>query len=292
MTEQELTFLVAVGTAIGLFAVLLSYGPKQAENAVLLWEARVGLPRDEAAHDDAVLRRVRRISAGGVGGFLGLMVGTLGFLIDPGMIGLACALICGMAGTTWATWRWHSADLRERGTQATSRAAALRRRRLLDYLTPGEVFSPYAVLGIPAAVVVHGVIMLASDAPQVGRAIALLVVAVLSAAVFVAAKVLQLRALRLVHPAGSASEMRWEEAQRALLLRELNILSIVSPILLGGLVWLAVSHQWLRGVPEPLDQLVQWTWLVAQYSTFWAIWSSSRPRGLRRSQRQFETTEV
>jgi hypothetical protein len=275
-----------VGMAVLLAAVAgayLSRGRLQrAEDQVLLWESRVGLPRDDVARADAIRRVLRRTSIGSWYTLLGLFAGTVVLIGDVTTIGLAGYQACGLIGYSVGVWRVHLADLRERSAGAGTRAAVLRRRRLLDFLTPAEVVAPWIMLLIPALSLFVGIDMLATDRVQ---ATILIAVALLHLVVFAVAQVLQRRVLRIGHVADTEAAMRWEEAHRALVLRELAQPAIWGPFALGVFLYVASTL-------DRLDGLAGLGSALAILPPMWVVWSTAGRQAWRRSQRQFEPEPV
>lgn len=263
--------------------------------AVLVWRQRAeiglkeaydlvnaGLPNETEQVQAAAKRFRQRQEARTLGSWLG---GTTGLIVLAALgapiIGLLWSALSGMLGVAIAISWLHGRAIRTAG-QEGPRLARLGQRRLRDYLIWPELVAQYAVLVLPVATAVIGVVVLAGyDDPRTGWTLVGVAVPCLLICGFVL--VLQRRVLELSQPAAGESELRWEEALRAATLRDLSETMMWAAWLLGGGAIITVDlPSRLPSFVEPLSYVLFGGGIavlaVAQLS-------SSGKWGLRRSQR-------
>ncbi|MDX6240432.1 MAG: hypothetical protein QOG10_5252 [Kribbellaceae bacterium] len=170
------------------------------------------------------------------------------------------------------------------GRAGGPRAASLRQRRLLDFLTPAEVAVQYGLLTLPLLTGVLGVLTLAGDDhPQRGWA---LIAAAAGAVLIVAGSAaLQRWALRASQPSGGEVELRWEEATRAAMLRDLSAVAVGSSWALGGLTGYSAAIDWPGRYPGFVVSLAIGLYLLGTLALAWVVLASAIGRKtLSRSQ--------
>jgi hypothetical protein len=222
------------------------------------------------------------LAAGGivVVTYLGMDIGfETGAVVDVRLLSwlLAAAAAAGGIATLGLSYR----TVRASRTDGP-RMAALRPRRLRDYLSPIEIAIHYGAIVLPLAAIGLGILVLGSnDHPARGW----ILIGSGSAAVplWASGLLLQRMALRVNQPSGREAELRWQEAMRATTLRDLGSSAITVSWLLGASI--PMSFQWPSDVPgfaEPLS-VVLFVVAVGLMCVMWAV-AASRP-GLRRVQR-------
>jgi hypothetical protein len=162
------------------------------------------------------------------------------------------------------------------------RMAALRPRRLSDYLSPIEIGIHYGSIVLPLAAIGLGIVVLGSnDKPVrgwilIGSGLAAIPLCAVGAA-------LQRMALRVNQPSGREAELHWQEALRATTLRDLGSSMVTVSWLLGASI--PMSFQWPADVPAFAEPLSEVLFLVAVglMCVMWGVAASRR--GLQRVQR-------
>jgi hypothetical protein len=137
------------------------------------------------------------------------------------------------------------------------RAAALRPRKLSDYLNPIEIAIYYLIVVIPLICVGLGVVVLGS-ADHPGRGWVLVASGAIAVLLWGGGVFVQRLALGVSQVSGRPEQLLWQEALRATVLRDLGTAMLAVSWLLGAMV--PLSFSWPSDVPASFEW-VGW-WLV------------------------------
>ncbi|MBB5836127.1 hypothetical protein [Kribbella italica] len=162
------------------------------------------------------------------------------------------------------------------------RIAALRQRRLTDYLSPVEVAVHYSAVLLPLVAVALGLVVLGSDDhPSSGWI--LIVSGLMAVPLCVAGLWLQRLALEVNQTSSGEAELRWQEALRAATLRDLGVGVVSVSWLLGASV--PLSFEWPSDVPGFVEPIAAGLFVLAM-AALCVVWSiAASRRGLQRAQR-------
>jgi hypothetical protein len=264
-------------------------GKKMASDAVIRRERLADLPDDPAARADAIRRQASRntlvLISAGVGAVLGLQpMWMLDFDFRAWFIPMQLWLAGGLAGTWWS----HRYALRSAARPEGLRVAQVHRRRIGDYLMPGElVVLMWSGLAASCAAAA-GVVAIAVGGSDRESGVLLTSSAASGLLIWFAALLVQRRTLAVSQPAGSESSFRWEEAERSQLLRDLLMLSVFGgftvtvttmPVLFGDM-----SEKYPDGVVWAVGPVLLGTYLLMP----WAMWIGSKAKAWRRMPAQLE----
>jgi hypothetical protein len=212
--------------------------------------------------------------------YLGLGIGfETGAVLDVRLLTwmLAAAAAAGGIATLGLSYRTVRAS-RSDGR----RTAALRPRRLSDYLSPIEIAIHYGAIVLPLVAIGLGIVVLGSN-DHPARGWILIGSGLAAVPLWGTGVLLQRAALRVNQPSGREAELRWQEALRATTLRDLGSSMITVSWLLGASI--PMSFQWPSDAPafaEPLS-VVLFVVAVGLLCVMWTVAASRR--GLRRVDR-------
>jgi hypothetical protein len=245
---------------------------------------RAGLPAEPELVAAAEHRFTRRQAALSLGAWLGSVAGIVPYGLMRGTpAALACWAALAMVGMGVGACFAHFNTLRS-SRVAGPRAASLRQRRLLDFLTPAEVAVQYGLLTLPLLTGVLGVLTLTGDDdPQRGWA---LIASAAGAGLIVAGSAaLQRWALRASQTSGGEVELRWEEATLAAMLRDLSAVAVGSSWALGGLTGFSAVTDWPGRYPGFVTSLASCLYLLGTLALAWVVLAAAIGRKtLSRSQ--------
>jgi uncharacterized membrane protein len=276
---------VAAGLAIGL-GWFYADRRRLAVREVERWIRSGGLPDDPDARAESVLRQTRRNAAMAAGMLAGLALGVCALLLAGDrwdIWGYAIALE--VAGGGAAVWFAHLRTLRS-DERTSPRVASLRPRRLTDYLTTTELAAQVGMQALPLFALGCSVAVFADG--DRGAGLRLLAGAVAGAAWFAVVLLAQRRALAASRPAGSELEMRWQEANRAQMLRDLLAVAMAGAWALGGLVAFGNVIDDPDRYPDAVARVVPW--VLGAASVVMVLVLLAGAWALSRSQRRYDAS--
>lgn len=289
---MDLAWVMAM--LVGASAVLWMQRGKAAQREVDRLVGRGGLPPDPDLVEPALRwlrRRQETVILGVLTGTLagGLIVLLIDQVVDIKLVdntGLDVRLLTWLLGVTAAVGGFATLAHSYRTVRASQgvgpRTAALRPRRLSDYLSPVEIAIHHGAVAVPLIAAGLGVVVLGSaDHPE--RGWILVISGLLAVPLCAAGLLLQRMALGVHQPSGREAELRWQEALRATTLRDLGSAVVTVSWLLGAAIPLA--FEWPHDVPGfvgPLDLVLFGVSLLAVVVV--SLVALSR-RGLQRVQR-------
>ncbi|MFD7161657.1 hypothetical protein ACFV9C_44230 [Kribbella sp. NPDC059898] len=287
--------LWTVGVMVAVEVVLLMLRDRSARLEVERLIERAGLPAESRLVEAAVKWQRRRqtilltgmlagtLVAGGVVLLVhnGLHFGfASGDVFDKRLLSwlFAAAAVAGAGGL--ATLAYNYRIVRSAG--GGQRAAALRPRRLADYLSPLEIAIQYSCLVLPLVGIGMGVVVLGT-AEHPARGWILVVSGLVAVPSWALGLLLQRRALQVNQPAGDKAELLWQEALRASTLRDLGASVLTICWLLGAAF--PMSFDWPPDAPHFVQRLAPVLFLVAAAMLFARGVVAASRRGLGRVQR-------
>ncbi|GAA0626882.1 hypothetical protein HPO96_36290 [Kribbella sandramycini] len=254
--------LVVLGVMVVALVIIWSQRKRAAEAEVNRLLRSGGLPADAELCESARLWFVRRqdivvlgVLAGVVVTTVGLLVADLGFgadlvtggELDLRLLTLLFAFVAALGGVATLVHGYRAVRLsRVEG----ARQAALRPRRLDDYLNPIEVFAHRVIVVVPLVCVGLGVVVLGS-ADRPARGWILIGSGVLAVLLWAGGVWLQRMALGVSQASGRPEQLLWQEALRAATLRDLGSAMIAVCWLLGAAV--PSSFEWPADVPAAFE---------------------------------------
>ncbi|WP_433159186.1 hypothetical protein [Kribbella sp. CA-247076] len=262
---------MTVGTAGGWL-----WRKSAARAEVSRWVGRGGLPAEPDLVAAAQTWFERRQTSVAIGVWVGMMLGGVLLLVtgaglNPAVLTwwFAAVLLGGGIATCARSY------LAVRNARADEpRAAALRPRRLVDYLSAFEIWLQYGLLAVPLLAAVLGLFALHSGGWTL---VAGGLVAVPMAA---AAFYLQRLSLLLRQSATDAAGLQWQEAFRAVTLRDLGLAGMTISWLLGAAA--ALSFEWPDDVPGFVQPATYVLFLGSTLLIVASLVVSVSRRGLRR----------
>jgi hypothetical protein len=270
--------------AVVVGGLLFAARNSTARNAVWHLVNSGGLPRNEHLMAAAHERLVKREAAAGCGlAAAGLLAGGVLSLAAPdgSKSGFLLALMVTLVGAGLGAYLQHLRAVRA-VRPGGPRAATLRQRELGDYLTRREVVGQYAMLGFPLVAVVAGVLVLTTADDFASRGWVLVASGLAAVPIAALAVSLQRRVLALNEPASGVDELRWQEALRAVALRDMTRI-LVGAGWACGVTGLGF-FEWPPGFPGFLDW-AGFVVLMGGAALQVLIWQAAETKGgLRRSQ--------
>lgn len=242
-----------VALAMGTFVAFWYDAPRAGHRFVTDLGMRTGLRVDHDTADLVSRRGRRRMRAIAMGFLIGALAGTV-----PGLVvgGLGQEIVWWVAGAAAGSGAGplvvHVRDIARITVEPGPRAAVLRPRRLLDFLTPFELGAPYLGLLLPAWALV--VVLVSGQAEPVGSAGTAWVVtgAALAVVVTVVAVAARRFVLHIAPPSRSTIRLTWEDAMRGVALRDIGATAVGTSWALGGLAAFQVAVTWPVELPLPL----------------------------------------
>ncbi|MEV5967709.1 hypothetical protein AB0L70_38435 [Kribbella sp. NPDC051952] len=292
MSQVDVLWIVAM--MVIATGIMWTQRRKMAKTEVDRLVARGGLPPERDLVESALKWYERRQAVL----LLGLLAGTLAggaivVLAYVGMdIGFETGAVIDVRLLTWMVAAASAAGgiatlgLSYRTVRASRidgpRMAALRPRRLSDYLSPIEIAIHYGSLVLPLVAVGLGIVVLGSNDKPV-RGWILIGSGLAAVPLWAVGAALQRMALRVNQPSGRQAELHWQEALRATTLRDLGSSMITVSWLLGASI--PMSFQWPADAPAFAEPLSEVLFLVAVglMCVMWGVAASRR--GLQRVQR-------
>jgi hypothetical protein len=228
-------------TAAMVWAWFLRKSTARAE--VGRWVQRGGLPAEPELVEVAQTWFQRRQATLVVGVWIGMMVGGIVLLIagvglDPAFLAWWFAAVILGGGIVTCVRSYRAV---RKGRADGPRAAALRPRRLTDYLSTFEIWVQYGLIAVPLLAAALGLLALGSGGWV------LVVGGLVAVPMTAAAFYLQRLSLQVSQPAGGEAELQWQKAFRAATLRDLGMVGICISWLLGAAA--ALSFDWPADVP-------------------------------------------
>ena len=272
--------LLFLGTSVGSVWMYLRRATAARRETAKFLE-RAGLPFEPELIAATQARFEQRQKAFAIGGVVGSIPGTAIFIwLDAGPTALAWWAAFLVAGIGLGVCVLYAAAVRA-GRADGPRTAALRQRRLVDFLSPAQVVLQYGFLLLPAITAVLGIRILI-DGNRTGWG---LIAAAVGAVLLVAgAAALQRWVLQVNQPAGQVVELRWSEAMRAVMLRDLAAVTVGASWALGaGTVATAVRDR-SDDFPAFMEPVAYSVYLVSTLVFVWMAGAASTGRTLRRSQ--------
>jgi len=241
---------------------------RRAEQEVGRLIDRAGLPTDRVLVAGAAQHFVRRHGALAIGAWGGGVAGVVPYaLLGATPTALAWFAACTLVGTGVGACLLHLRTLRSARAPGP-RVASLRPRRLSDFLTPAELAVQYGMLTLPLVTAVLGVYALTGgDHPR--RGWALLAAATTAVLVMAGATALQRWILRANQPAGEEAALRWEEALRAAMLRDVSAVAVGSSWALGGLTGFSAVTGWAEQFAGPWTSVAVGLYLIGTLAVVW-----------------------
>lgn len=220
---------------LGVIVLCANARPRAQERAVQKFAVNTGLPMPDHLAEPIQRRIVRRRRASTIGGMLGATAALVALIASPGAGGMLAPLVI-VAGifAGWAIGASVSAlrTTAEQSEQEGVRFARANAVELGDYISRGELWLARGPVAL-AVVVVISMMTLAQlglvryvSAAAVVSAIALAVVAV---GTLVTSEVVGRKVVAMGNHVGSLEDLVWEDAVRALTIREL----VGAPVFLG-----------------------------------------------------------
>jgi hypothetical protein len=235
--EEAMQVLTAVMVALtAVVGVAVFATRRRTVVAEVMKNARLaGLPADPASFDEAVSRERRRVDCRLYGGFGALAIGAPALLLNSQhrLAVFAWLAFCWL-GTVVGAWFGHLRELHRRRRTVARRAAQLRRRRLMDYLSPLEVVALCVSGLLPVWPACLALVTLGDV--DAGQSSVLFASSVLGLLFLLMIGMLLRAALSLPSLAASETALRWEEAERARSLRDLAAMAVALSLMLGGIV--------------------------------------------------------
>ncbi|WP_328992957.1 hypothetical protein OG394_01675 [Kribbella sp. NBC_01245] len=245
-----------------------------ASMAIERLERLAALPDDAEAREAAIRRQSSKNTLGLIGGLVGAVVGlqpvlSLG-LMEGGLTALA---LLSMLGVLLGMWAGDFVALRRIAGQGDVRVAALQRRTLTDYLTRLELVAQgWATLTAVYTLLV-GVVAVNLGGGDRRIGVSMLVCGGAGLLLCSVAPVLQRRVLRASRPALSESALRWDEAERAQMLRDVTIGVALTAWMLGG----AFLGQQIFDLSDRLPVALRWAALplivIGYVLSLWAVYA-------------------
>lgn len=261
--------LLFLGTTIGAVVMILFRRPAAARDVDRFLE-RSGLPAEAELIAATFARFERRQVVIAVGAWVGSVAGIAIFVrLDAGATALAWWMAAGITGVAIAICVLHIGAVRADGARGP-RAASLRQRRLLDFLSPTYVALQYGFLLLPLLTGSFGLrIVLGQGDAALGWA---LIAAAGGAVLIVAgATVLQRWMLQVNQPAGQAVELRWSEAIRAMMLRDLASVMVGASWALGGSVLATATAERPAEFPASMEWISFGLQVVGVFVFIWMV---------------------
>lgn len=275
------TVLVDLVITVG-FAVAWYKAGRSTSSRVTRFATSVRLSLDEDTATMVGRRLRRRYRANALGAWLGFMVGsTANLLIDP-TVAIAWWLAMGLVGGGAGILITQVLEVRDAARRPGPRAAVLAPRRVLDYLTPGEVGIQYAGLALPVIALCVALTSLLGGEPHHGRIGWVLAAVAANLVIVVACVLLQRRALHVAPVTDSPHRLRWEDALRGQALRDLTVSAFATSWALGGLTAFGATSQWLVGFPFALIPVTIIGFGVATIALFWLLITEEKGAGSAR----------
>lgn len=162
------------------------------------------------------------------------------------------------------------------------RLAALRPRKLSDYLSPIEIAIYGGCVVLPLVGAALGVVVLGTN-ERPGRGWILIGSGLAGVVVWAIGLLLTRTALRVNQPSGREAELRWQEAFRATTLRDIGSAVLTVAWLLGAAM--PMSFEWPSDVPGYVEPLATVLFLVAVALWCTALMVAASRYGLQRVQR-------
>lgn len=244
-----MSIAIWIGIALVCFvmpAVAMTKGGKKApgHDALTRYAAQTGLPLTETVAGP-VIERIRRRERGmSIGGTAAIVLGGLAsILIDDSNDWGALVLALAGAGTAFGG-AWAMAAHRPEPTTDRPVVARLRSTELADYLTGGERFGLWAAPATVIAGVPAGVLLFQQLPAEIrGNSVTIgLIGAGIALVTWTVALLVLRRVLTAPARSGSDLELAWDDAERALGLRQLTNLAVaVAGIALA--FWLILMAQ-------------------------------------------------
>ena len=272
-----LEWMAVVTVALGLTLVLRK---ATARNGVRRLVEGAGLPDEPDLVTAAQAWFQRRQAVVTIGFWLGMMAGGALLLITRSSLDsplLIWWIAPAVLGGSVATWVESYRMLRT--ADGGPRAAALRPRRLMDYLSGFEIAIQYGLVAVPLLTAGLGILVL-TTADHPGRGWRLVVGGVAAVPLAAVAFFLQRLSLRASHPVGRESELRWREAFRAAMLRDLGMAGIAVSWVLGAAA--ALSFDWPDDVPGFVEPLTSVVFLGSTFLGVASVLVAMSKHGLRR----------
>ena len=274
--------LLFLGTSAGsVWMYLRRRTAAERETAKFL--ERAGLPFEPELIAATQARFEQRQQAFALGSVAGSIPGTAAFIwLDAGPTALAWWAAFLVAGIGLGVCALYGAVVRA-GRADGPRTAALRQRRLVDFLSPTQVVLQYGFLLLPAITAVLGIRILI-DGNRTGWGWGLIAAAVGAVLLVVGAAALQRWVIQVNQPAGQVVELRWGEAMRSVMLRDLAAVMVGASWALGGCTVMFAVTDRPDDFPAFMEPVAYSVFLVSTLVFIWMSGAASTGRTLRRSQ--------